>query len=122
MFTILSSSNLAFKHSNISDKLTVHWLGIYIIPSHEIFLKTRSISIESQPKKVVDVVVVVIVFVVGVCVVVVIVGHRNLTLKFGQNWVNNKSYIVVVVVVIVLALLLLLIQKPIFKTLSKSGH
>ena len=42
---------------------------------------TRLISIESQPKKVVVVVVV---------VVVDIVGHRNLTLKFGPNWVNNK--------------------------------
>ena len=43
---------------------------------------TRLISIESQPKKVV-VVVVVFVF-------VIIIGHRNLTLKFDQNWVNNK--------------------------------
>ena len=61
--------------------------------------------------------VVVVVFVVGGLVVVAIVGHRNLTLKFGQNWVNNKSYIVVVVVVVVIVsvLLLLLIQKPSFK-------
>ena len=66
---------------------------------------TRLCSIESQPKKVVVVVVVV--------VVVIIVGHKNLTLKFGQNWVNNKGYIVVVVF-IVLVLLLLLIQKPRF--------
>ena len=56
---------------------------------------TRLISIESQPKKVVVVVVIVFVFglvVVGcvVVVVIIIVGHRNLTLKFGQNWVNNK--------------------------------
>ena len=36
----------------------------------------------------------VVVVVVGV--VVVIVGDRNLTLKFGKNWVHNKSYIVVV--------------------------
>ena len=36
---------------------------------------------------------VVVVFVVGVAVVI-IVGHRNLTLKFG---VDNKRYIVVVV-------------------------
>ena len=43
-------------------------------------------SIESQPKKIVVVVVVVVVFVV----VVIIVGHKNLTLKLGQNWVNNK--------------------------------
>ena len=57
--------------------------------------RTRLISIESQPKKVV------VAFVVLVCVVVVVFGHRNLTLKFGQNCVNNKSYIVVGVVVIV---------------------
>ena len=36
-------------------------------------------------------------FFVGV--VVIIVDHKNLTLKFVQNWVNNKRYIVVVVVV-----------------------
>ena len=41
------------------------------------------------------VVVVFVVFVVvglvfvGV-VIVIIVGHRNLNLKFGENWVNNK--------------------------------
>ena len=46
---------------------------------------------------------------VVVFVVVIIVGHKNLTLKFGQNSVNNKSYIVVVVVAIVLGLFLLLI-------------
>ena len=57
--------------------------------------RTRLISIESQPKKVV------VAFVVLVCVVVVIFGNRTLTLKFGQNCVNNKSYIVVGVVVIV---------------------
>ena len=45
--------------------------------------QTRFISIESQPKKVIVVVVVMV-------AVVVIVGHKNLTLKFGQNWVNNK--------------------------------
>ena len=38
---------------------------------------------------------------VVVFVVVNIGGHKNLTLKFGQNCVNNKSYIVVGVVVIV---------------------
>ena len=43
-------------------------------------MQTRLISIESQPKKVV------VAFVVLVCVVAVIVGHRNLTLKFGQNY------------------------------------
>ena len=26
----------------------------------------------------------------GLVIVVVIVGHRNLYLKFGQNWVDNK--------------------------------
>ena len=46
---------------------------------------TRLSSIESQPKKVVVVVVIVVV----VVVVVIIVGHKNLTLKFGQNWINN---------------------------------
>ena len=45
--------------------------------------KIRLISIESQPKKVVAVVVVVV-------VVVIIIGHKNLTLKFDQNWVNNR--------------------------------
>ena len=37
--------------------------------------------------------VVVVVVVVGVVVfVVIIVGHSNVTLKFGQNRVNNKTY------------------------------
>ena len=58
---------------------------------------------------------VVVVIVVVFVVVVTIVGHKNLTLKFGQNCVNNKSYIVVGVVVIVSVSLLLLIQKPSFK-------
>ena len=75
-------------------------------------MKTRLSSIESQPKKVVVVGVVVVVVVttttvVIVFVVVIIVGHKNLTLKFGQNWVNNKGYIVVVVLIS----LVLLIQK-----------
>ena len=39
----------------------------------------------------------------------------NLTLKFGQNWVNNKWYIVVVVFIV---LVLLLIQKLSFKMWS----
>ena len=61
--------------------------------------QTRLSSIESQPKKVVVVVflveavvvVLVVVYVVGlVVVVIIIVGHRNLTLKFDPNWVNNK--------------------------------
>ena len=52
---------------------------------------TRLSSIESQPKKVVVVVVIVVVVVLFVFwLVVIIVGHRNLTLKFGQNFVNNK--------------------------------
>ena len=72
---------------------------------------TRLISIESQPKKTVFVVVVVLVLVavllllffifilvghVGlanhlalVVVSVIFNCHRNLTLEFGQNWVNN---------------------------------
>ena len=46
--------------------------------------KTRLISIESQPKKIVVVVVIVIgIVVVVVHVVVVVVYLRNLTLKFG---------------------------------------
>ena len=45
-------------------------------------VETRLSSIESQTKK--GVVVVVVVF------VVIIVGHKDLTLKFGQTWVNNK--------------------------------
>ena len=55
-----------------------------------IWIPTRLSSIESQPEKV---------FVVGVVVdvvvvfVVIIVGHKNLTLKFGQNSVNNKWHI-----------------------------
>ena len=51
--------------------------------------QTRLSSIESQPKKVV-------VFVL----VVIIVGHKNLTLKFGQNCSNNKWYIIVVVFIV----------------------
>ena len=39
---------------------------------------------------VVAVFVVVGLVVVGGVVVAIIVGHRNLTLMFGQNWVNNK--------------------------------
>ena len=60
--------------------------------------KTRLISIESQPKKIVVVVVVVIVIVVVVVVnvvhvvVVLIAGvdPRNLPLKFGFNQVINR--------------------------------
>ena len=43
------------------------------------------------------------------------IGHKNLTLKFDQNWVNNKSNIADVVGFIVSVLLLVLIQKPSFK-------
>ena len=64
----------------------------------------RLISIESQPKKVV------------VFVVVIIVDPKNLTLKLGKSWVNNKGYYIVVIVLIFLVLLLLLIQKQSFKT------
>ena len=56
-------------------------------------------------------VVVLVVVVVGLVVVVIVVGHRNITLKFDQNWVNNELYIVVVIV-----LVLLLIQNTSFKT------
>ena len=38
---------------------------------------------------VVAVFVVVGLVVIGGVVVSIIVGHRNLTLMFGQNWVNN---------------------------------
>ena len=48
--------------------------------------------------------------VVVVVFVVSIVGHQNLTLKFGKNWVNNKGYIVVHIVLVLLLMLLLLIQ------------
>ena len=58
-------------------------------------------------------VIVVALVVVAVFVVIIIVGHKNLTLKFVQNWVNNKGYIIVVVFIF-LVLLLLLIQKPSF--------
>ena len=61
--------------------------------------ETRLSSIKSQPKTVGVVVVIVVVIVVvgfvvvglvviGVIVLVIIVDHRNLTLKFGKNWVN----------------------------------
>ena len=63
------------------------------IVCQEFFLKTRLSSIESLPKKVVVIVVGVVFVVHGLVVVigvVVIVGNRNLTLKFGQNWVNDQ--------------------------------
>ena len=73
-------------------------------------MRTRLISIESQPKKVVVVIVVVVFAVVfvavglvvggGVVVAVIIFGHKNLTLKPVQNWVNDKWYIVIVFVIV----------------------
>ena len=59
-------------------------------------MTTRLSSIESQPKKVIVVVVVVV-------VVVIIFGTKKLILKFGQNWVNSKGYIVVDVFVVLLS-------------------
>ena len=62
---------------------------------------TRLSSIESEPKEVVVVVVffVVVFDHVGVVgVVVIFVSHKNLNLKFGQNWVKDKWYIVVVLI------------------------
>ena len=53
------------------------------------YLETRLISIESQPKKIVVVVVVAVVVFVIVGLIVVFVGHKNLTLKLGQNQVIN---------------------------------
>ena len=61
----------------------------YLIVESLSTIKTKLSSIESQPKKVVVVVFVVVVVVVFF-VVVIIIGHKNLTLKFGTNWVNNK--------------------------------
>ena len=46
---------------------------------------TRLSSIESQPKKIV-----VVVMLIVIVAVIIVVGHKNLTLKFNQNWVNNK--------------------------------
>ena len=63
------------------------------IVCQEFFLKTRLSLIESLPKKVVVIVVGVVFVVHGLVVVigvVVIVGDRNLTLKFGQNWVDDQ--------------------------------
>ena len=90
MLIILAGSLIIWKNAT--------WNAWYMI-------ETRLSSIESQPKKVV--VVVVVVF------VVIIVGHKNLTLKFGQNLVNNKWYIVLVIVLVLLLL---------FQNWSDSGH
>ena len=65
-----------------------------------ILVQTRSISIESQPKKFFVVVVVVISVVVHVFVVVIpVVDTRNIPLKFGWNQVINRWDVVDVVVV-----------------------
>ena len=48
---------------------------------------------------------------------VIFVSHKNLTLKFGQNWVND-----IVVVVFTVSVLLLLIQKPKYQTWSDAGQ
>ena len=65
------------------SKCHIIWYVIYHIWYHvlcDIWYKTTLSSIESKSKKIVVVVVVVVVAVV----IVIIVGHRNLTLKFGQ--------------------------------------
>ena len=54
-----------------------------------------------------------VLFIVVVFVVAIIVGHKNLTLKFGQKWVNDKWSIVVVICIVLV--LLLSIQKSCFK-------
>ena len=75
----------------------------------------RLISNVSQPIKA---------FVVVVCVLVIVdaivLGHRNLTSKFGQNRVRNSPDIVVIVLFLFLLLLLMLlllsfIQIPSFR-------
>ena len=68
--------------------------GVFLGNSfHWFIVWYRLSSIELRPNKVV------VVVVVGVVVfVVIVVGHQNLTLKFGQNQVNNKWYIVGVIV------------------------
>ena len=58
----------------------------------------------SQPKKVV--VVVFVVFGLLGVVFIIIVGHKNLTLKFCQNWVSNKWYTFVIVFIVLVVLLL----------------
>ena len=74
-------------------------------------VKTRLISIDSQPKKffvVVVVVISVVVVVVHVFVVVIpVVDTRNIPLKFGWNQVINRWDVVDVVVVSVLFLWLM---------------
>ena len=54
--------------------------------------KTRLISIESQPKKVVVVVVVVVVFVVGLVVLVVLVHVSHRKPIFSQNKVRTIAH------------------------------
>ena len=59
------------------------WGAHWALDPREVILKskTRLSSIESQPKKVVVVVAVVVIL----FVVIIMVGHKNLTLKSGQN-------------------------------------
>ena len=65
----------------------------------ELYGKTRLISIESQPKKIVVVVVIGVVHVV--VVVIPVVDTRNIPFKFGWNQVINRWDVVHVVVVVV---------------------
>ena len=57
-----------------------------------ITVSTRLVSIVSQAEKIVLLLFlfVVVVAYVNIIVYVVVVGPINLTLKFSQNWVNNK--------------------------------
>ena len=64
-------------------KIYYDYIDLHVL--YSLYCLNRLISIESQPKKVV----LVVVFVV-VIFVVVIIGHKNLIIKFDQNWVNNR--------------------------------
>ena len=57
--------------------------------SGKIFFFSNS-RFRGERKKTRLILIVVVVVVVVVSVLVIIVGHKNLTLKFVQNWVNNK--------------------------------
>ena len=63
------------KSGNVTTSKMKTTINIHITSKMKTTLKTRLISIDSQPKKVVVVVVVVVAF-----VVVLIVGNKNLTL------------------------------------------
>ena len=82
---------LSFLRHAISSSLGYR-RNLFVVDVSKSFAKikeiTRLSSIEPQPKKVV--VIVVVLVVVVVFVVVIIVGNKYLTLRFGQNWVNNK--------------------------------